>query len=239
MTRGNGSIRSRLSPHPGPQRAPAEELNMMSVIEAHAERYLEGLLPPRDAVLQGMERYASAHDVPIVGPACARVLYQLARLVGARRVFEMGSAIGYSTVWLARAVGPGGGVYFTDGDPANVRRAEAYLRRARVLDRVRLLTGDALQMLKSTEGEFDLIFNDVNKSQYPEVFRLAVPRLRLGGLLVTDNVLWSGRAARPAARGDAQTAAIQRFNRLLYRSPRLFTTIIPLRDGLAVSQRIR
>jgi caffeoyl-CoA O-methyltransferase len=79
----------------------------------------------------------------------------------------------------------------------------------------------------------------VDKEQYPEAFRRALPRLRVGGLLITDNVLWSGRTARPAAKADVRTAAIRRFNRLLYRSPRLFTTIIPLRDGLAVSQKIR
>src|SRR5579863_4021946 len=134
---------------------------MTPLIEARTERYLQALLPRRDAVLRDMERYAEAHDVPIVGPACARVLYQLARLSGARRVFEMGSAIGYSTLWLARAVGERGTVYYTDGDSANVRRAEAYLKRAGVLDRVRLLHGDALELLRSTEGEFDLIFNDV------------------------------------------------------------------------------
>ena len=212
---------------------------MTPVLESRTDRYLQNLLPRRDAVVREMERYAAAHDVPIVGPACARVLYQLARLIDARRVFEMGSAIGYSTIWLARAVGSDGVVYYTDSDPANVRRAEANLRRAGVLDRVRLLAGDALQMLKSTQGEFDLIFNDVDKTQYPEVFRLAIPRLRLGGLLITDNVLWSGRAARPAAKGDAHTAAIQKFNQMLYSSKRLFTTIVPLRDGLAVSLRVR
>jgi caffeoyl-CoA O-methyltransferase len=212
---------------------------MPGVLQTPTENYLDALLPARDAVLREMERYAAEHDVPIVGPACARVLFQLARLSRAARVFEMGSAIGYSTLWLARAVGPKGVVYYTDGDAANVRRAEAYLRRARALDRVRLLTGDALKLLRSTEGEFDLIFNDVNKDQYPDVFRLAVPRLRLGGLLITDNVLWYGRAAKPAAKNDAETAAIQTFNRLVYKSPRLFTTIIPLRDGLAVSQRVR
>jgi predicted O-methyltransferase YrrM len=212
---------------------------MTPILEVRTDRYLQDLLPRRDAVLREMEQYAAAHDVPIVGPACARVLFQLASLIRARRVFEMGSAIGYSTVWLARAVGPAGVVYYTDGSAANAHRAEGYLRRARVLGRVRLMTGDALDLLKSTEGEFDLIFNDVNKDQYPDVFRLAVPRLRMGGLLVTDNVLWSGRVAQRAAKPDVRTAAIQKFNRLLYASPRLFTTIIPLRDGLAVSQRIR
>jgi caffeoyl-CoA O-methyltransferase len=212
---------------------------MSGILHAPTEKYLDELLPRRDSLMREMERYAAEHDVPIVGPACGRLLYQLARLAGARRVFELGSAIGYSTLWLARAVGSRGTVYYTDGDPANARRAQTYLQRAGVAKGVRLLTGDALELLRSTEGQFDLIFNDVNKDQYPEVFRLAVPRLRLGGLFITDNVLWYGRSARPAKPGDVQTAAIQKFNHLLYRSPRLFTTVIPLRDGLAVCQRIR
>ena len=123
------------------------------------------------------------------------------------------------------------------------RRLQALQRRldarARVLDRVRLLTGDAVELLRSTKGEFDLIFNDVNKDQYPKVFRLAVPRLRVGGLFITDNVLWSGKVTRPPASNDAETAAIQEFNRLLCTSSKLFTTVIPLRDGLAVSERLR
>ncbi len=207
---------------------------MSGITEHRTEKYLYALLPPRDRVVAEMERYAARHKVPIIGPACARLLYQLARLAGARRVFEMGSAIGYSTLWLARAVGPYGMVYYTDGNPANVRRARSYLRRAMVHDRVTFLTGEALQLFQSTDGPFDLIFNDVSKTQYPEVFRIAVPRLRPGGLFISDNVLWSGRAARAAPRKDATTRAIQRFNRLIYRSDDLFSTIIPLRDGLAV-----
>lgn len=208
---------------------------MAGTLDAQVEKYINTLLPPRDAILREMERYAAEHDVPIVGPACGRMLYQLARLIRSRRVFELGSAIGYSTLWLARAVGPQGTVYYTDSDPANARRAEASLRRAGAADRVMFLVGDALEMLEATPGKFDLIFNDVNKSQYPKVFRLALPRLRAGGLFITDNVLWSGRAARPAARGDVETRAIQQFNRLLYKSRKFFTTIVPLRDGLAVA----
>ena len=212
---------------------------MSEVLADPIESYLNELLPARDAVLQDMERYAAEHKVPIVGPACGRVLHQLARIAGARRVFEMGSAIGYSTLWLARAVGPQAVVFYTDSDPENARRAEAYLKRARVLDRVKILTGDAIKLLRSTKGEFDLIFNDVNKDQYPNVFRLAVSHLRVGGLLIADNVLWYGKVARPPASNDAETAAIQEFNWLLYTSKKLFTTVIPLRDGLAVSERLR
>ena len=207
---------------------------MIRITEKKTEQYIYSLLPRRDAVLRAMERYAARHDVPIVGPACGRLLYQLARLIEARRVFELGSAIGYSTLWLARAVGPEGTVFYTDSDPANARRAEASFRRAGVADRVRILVGDALRMFEATESEFDLIFNDVSKTQYPEVFRLALPRLRSGGLFITDNVLRDGRAARPAPKHDVATRAIQKFNRLLYRPNDLFTTIIPLRDGFAV-----
>jgi caffeoyl-CoA O-methyltransferase len=212
---------------------------MNGIMDVKVEKYISSLLPPRDAVLKAMERYAAKREVPIVGPACGRVLYQLARLVRARRVFEMGSAIGYSTLWLARAVGPHGTVFYTDGDPANARRAEAYLRRAGMLGRVRIQVGDALDVLRRTEGQFDLIFNDVLKDQYPDVFRTAPRRVRLGGLFITDNVLWSGRVARPAPLGDARTRAVQKFNRLVYGSPQLFTTLIPLRDGMAVCERIK
>ena len=210
---------------------------MSGITEAQTERYIYSLLPPRDRVLGDMERYAARHGVPIIGPACGRLLYQLARLIGARRVFEMGSAIGYSTLWLARAVGPRGIVFYTDSDAGNARRAATYFRRAGVMGRVRVLVGDALRLLDSSEGQFDLIFNDVTKIQYPRVFQLAVPRLRVGGLLIADNVLWSGRVARPASRHDAATRAIQEFNRLIYRSRNFFTTIIPLRDGFAVCMK--
>ncbi len=209
---------------------------MNRITERRTEKYIYSLLPARDAVLRDMERYAAKRGVPIIGPACGRLLYQLTRLIKARRVFEMGSAIGYSTFWLARAVGPKGIVFYTDGDPSNARRAEVNLSRAGLLGRVRVLVGDALRLLDSTEGQFDLIFNDVDKTQYPEVFRRAVKRVRVGGLFITDNVLWSGRAARTPARNDAATRAIQEFNRLIYRSPKLFTTIIPLRDGFAVCE---
>ncbi len=211
---------------------------MKSMLEGATEKYIYSLLPRRDAVRREMERYAARHSVPIIGPACGRLLYQLARLVRARRAFEMGSAIGYSTLWLAEAVGPRGKVFYTDGDPANARRAEKHFRRAGVRGRVQVLVGDALEMLKRTGGQFDLIFNDVDKVQYPDVLRLAVPRIRVGGLFITDNVLWSGLVAHPAASGDLNTRAIQKFNRLIYRSSKLFTTIVPLRDGFAVCQKI-
>ncbi len=207
---------------------------MSGILEDGTRKYIHSLLPRRDRVLSEMERYALRHNVPIIGPACGRLLHQLARMIQARRVFEMGSAIGYSTIWLARAVGSKGTVYYTDSSPANAQRAQENFRRAGVHERIKILVGDALESFRSTKGQFDLIFNDVNKTQYPEILRLAVPRLREGGLLVTDNVLWYARVTRPAANGDASTRAIQRFNKMVYRAPNLLTTVIPLRDGFAV-----
>ena len=211
---------------------------MNSVLNLSIEKYLNSLLPERDEVLSEIEAYASSLGIPIIGPACGRLLYQLTRLAGARRVFEMGSAIGYSTIWLARAVGEGGQVFYTDGNPENARRAEAYFKRAGVRDQVRVRVGDALKLLDAEEGTFDLIFNDVDKEQYPETLEKALPRLRSGGLLITDNALWSGRVAIKAHPGDQATRAIQRFNQLIYSNPNLMTTIIPLRDGFSVCQKI-
>lgn len=205
--------------------------------ERRVEEYLYGLLPASGPVLAEMERYAAQHGVPIIGPAVARLLALLVRVSGAKRIFELGSAIGYSTVWLARAAGPGGRVFYTDGDPEKAKRALAYFKRAGVADRITIQVGDALTMLARTPGKFDLIFNDVDKRGYPEVFRAAVRRMRRGGLLIADNVLWSGRAARPAARGDGDTRGIQEFNRLLYSSRELEPVIVPLRDGVAVARR--
>jgi predicted O-methyltransferase YrrM len=213
--------------------APAETLLAPAV-----EAYLERLLPPRDPVLQAMERLARREHIPIVGPACGRLLALLVHLSGARRIFEMGSAIGYSTLWLARAAGPRGCVFYTDSDPARAQRARQFFERAGVLPRVRLLIGDALDCLARTPGSFDLIFVDVDKEQYPAALRLALPRLRPGGLLVADNALWHGRAALPRQMGDAATRAVQEYNRTVFSDPGLFSVLVPLRDGMVVSWKI-
>jgi caffeoyl-CoA O-methyltransferase len=206
-------------------------------IQDDVEQYLYELLPERDAVISEMERYAAEHRVPIIGPAVARLLALLAQVSSAKRIFEMGSAIGYSTIWLARAAGPKGKVIYTDGDPANAKRAGDYFKRAGVAKRIDVHVGDALELLKKTPGKFDLIFNDVNKDQYPDALRVAVPKLKRGGLFITDNTLWSGKAARPAAASDAATLGVQEFNRLVYASKELYPVLIPLRDGVTVCRK--
>ena len=205
---------------------------MGGITVPEVEDYLYSVLPPRDDVLAEMEDDASKNDVAIVGPAVARVLYQFAVISGAKRIFEMGSAIGYSTIWWARAVGEGGRVIYTDGDPKRAEKARRYFDRAGVSQRITVRVGDALEILSEEKAPYDIIFNDVDKTDYPRVFRLALPHLKSGGLFITDNVLWSGKLHRPNP--DAQTKAILEFNKLIYGSKDLFTTILPIRDGVAV-----
>jgi caffeoyl-CoA O-methyltransferase len=209
-----------------------EHWRMGGITVADVEDYLYDMLPPRDEVLAEMEADATKNKVAIVGPAVARVLQQLAIISGAKKVFEMGSAIGYSTIWWARGVGDGGRVIYTDGDPKRAEKARRYFERAGVSQQITIRVGDALEFLSEEKEQYDIIFNDVDKTDYPRVFRLALPRLKKGGLFVTDNVLWSGRLRKPNP--DAETKAILEFNKLICESPELFTTILPLRDGVSV-----
>jgi caffeoyl-CoA O-methyltransferase len=198
------------------------------------ERYLDSLLPARDEVLEEMERQAAQRDIPIVGPAVARVLYQYARLINAKKIFELGSAIGYSTLWWARAVGDGGQVFYTDGDSKNANEARGYFRRAGVEGRIHIHVGDALELLSEQKQEFDIIFNDVDKEDYPRVLHMVSSRLRRGGLFITDNALWYTRVTEAEPKMQS-TRAVQEFNRRLYAMQEFFTTIVPIRDGLSVA----
>jgi len=210
---------------------------MREITEAAVEKYIYAILPERDAVVREIEDQAKKRDVPIVGPAVARVLYQYARLIHAKKVFEMGSAIGYSTIWWAQAVGEDGRVVYTDGDKKNAAEARGYFERAGVEKRIEVKVGDALELLAGQKQEFDIIFNDVDKQDYPRVLDLVLPRLRRGGLFITDNVLWSGRVTESDAKEET-TRAIQEFNRRLYAMPEFFTTVLPLRDGVSVSMKL-
>jgi caffeoyl-CoA O-methyltransferase len=207
---------------------------MRGITSEPVENYLYSLLPARDEVLVEMETAAAKRDIPIVGPAVGRILHQLALMTDSKNVFEMGSAIGYSTIWWARAVGKGGRVFYTDGDRKNADEARGYFQRAGVADRISVHVGDALELLSEQKQQFDIVFCDLDKEDYPRALRLALPKLRNGGLFVADNVLWSGKVAQEDA-DEASTKAIQELNRLLYTSSELFTTILPIRDGLAVA----
>ncbi|HUJ39309.1 MAG TPA: O-methyltransferase [Candidatus Acidoferrales bacterium] len=202
------------------------------------DNYLFSLLPRSDPVLYEMERYASKRDIPIIAPAVGRFFALLAQISGAKRIFEMGSAIGYSTLWLAIGAGPGAEVHYADGSADNARRASDYFQRSGIAGRIRIHVGVAQQELAATAGDYDMIFIDVDKEQYPDTLRLAVPRIRSGGLLLADNTLWSGRAARKAPRGDTRTRGIQQFNRMVYASKELFPVIVPFRDGVTLCRKL-
>ena len=209
---------------------------MGGVTAGPVDDYIYSILPERDDVLREMEDVAAQRKIPIVGPAVGRLFHQLAIMNRVKTVFEMGSAIGYSTIWWARAVGEGGRVYYTDGSKENCEQARRYLERAGVANRVTMRVGDALEILSEFKEPFDVIFNDVDKEDYPRVLKLAGPRVRKGGLFITDNVLWSGRVAEGApGHDDETTRAILEFNQALYKSPQFYTTILPLRDGVAIA----
>jgi len=218
---------------------------MTSFTDTRVENYLYAMLPSREPVLQEIERQAKERDIPIVGPAVGRLLYQYAKLIGAKTVFEMGSAVGYSTIWWAKAVGEGGKVHYTDGSRKNADEARRYFQQAGVADRIEVHVGDALELLSERKEQFDVLFCDVDKHDYPRVFNMAAARVRMGGLFLTDNTLWSGRVAYaagnpdlPKPEPDKYTDGIVEFNRLLYSSPDWLTTIIPLRDGVTVAMRL-
>ena len=191
-------------------------------------------------VLHDMEDRAREHGFPIVGRAVGRYLELAARSIGARRVMELGSGYGYSAYWFARAVGDGGVVVCTDGDPVNAERAEAYLGQAGVWDRVTYRVGDALEGMAAEDGDFDVVYCDVDKDGYPDCWRAARDRIRVGGLWLCDNVLWSGHVATGEDREglEGYTAAIQEHNRLVAQDARYVASVIPIRDGVMAALRI-
>ena len=223
-------------------------MERLDVLHPSINEYLLEVIPERDEVLTEMEAYAQENRFPIVGPLVGRVLHQLVLLTNPTRIFEMGSGFGYSAYWMAKALRQQeAGIICTDGSQENADRAAGYLARGGVADRIDYRVGNALEIIDETEGEFDIIYNDIDKDGYPEAFRKAIPRLRSGGLFITDNMLWLGRVVTYDTDADAQgldeeeqwvhntTVGVKELTRLLYNSPDVFTTIIPLRDGVSVA----
>jgi caffeoyl-CoA O-methyltransferase len=206
------------------------------------EAYLTDLarIEHDDPVLVEMEARAEQHRFPIVGRATGRYLELAARSIGARRVMELGSGYGYSAYWFARAVGSDGEVVCTDGDPENARLAEHYLRAAGVWARVHYRVGDALEGFAATTGDFDVVYCDVDKLGYPDCWRAARDRIRVSGLWLCDNVIWSGHVATGTDREGLPgwTAAIREHNQLVAEDNRYVGSIVPIRDGVMVALRV-
>lgn len=193
-----------------------------------------------EPVLLEMEAEGKERGFPIIGRLVGVTVELLARSVGARRVFELGSGFGYSAYWFARAVGPSGEVHGTDGDPANEPKALDYLSRAGLAEPIRWHVGDAVTHLGAAPGEFDVVYNDIDKDGYPAAWTAARERIRVGGLYVCDNVLWSGRVA-VQDRDDPRpvyTQAILEHNRLIAEDDRFISSIVPTRDGVFVALRV-
>jgi len=187
-------------------------------------------------VLLEMEREGRERDFPIIGRNVGVTVEVLARSIGARRVMELGSGFGYSAYWFARAVGEGGEVHCTDGDPDNAEKAEGYLTRAGVWGRVTYHVGDAVEQMAGVDGDFDIVYDDIDKHGYPDAWRAGCERIRVGGLYICDNVLWSGRVVEPDP--DRNTSAILEHNQLIADDDRFRSTIVPTRDGVIVAVRI-
>jgi predicted O-methyltransferase YrrM len=211
---------------------------LAALVDARIEEYLRGLYDDGDPVRREMEVLAAERKFPIVGPLVGRHLSVLARAIGARRVFELGSGYGYSALHFARAVGEGGEVHCTELSEDNVRLAEGFLRRAGVWDRVRYHREEATAALRRLGGTWDIVYNDIDKDGYPATVDLAFAHLRPGGLFITDNVLWSGRVLEGEDDGSAPTRGVREFTRRLFAHPGFLTTIDPTRDGVAVAIRL-
>lgn len=213
------------------------------ILRDEQERYLERLQPPRDPLLREMEEYAAEHDVPIADPEVGRLLDVLTRsralAGGARRMVEVGTAIGYATLLLARAA-PEGRVLTIDRDPEMLERAREFLGRGGVLDRVELVQGEALEVLDRLRPPFDVAWVDAEKGDYRRYLDRLLPHFAVGGLLLFDNLLWKGRvAAPPEGEADAEAEALHSFNAYLMMHPQLRAQVVAVGDGVGIATKIQ
>jgi predicted O-methyltransferase YrrM len=210
----------------------------MTLIDPQVAAYLEQLVPPRHPRTAAIEEEATRTRFPIIGPACGHLCYLLTRLTGARTVFELGSGYGYSTGWFARAVKENGGgtVHHVVWDADLSSKAQEYLEALELADQVQFHVGEAVAALRASAGRFDVIFNDIDKQGYPDALAVIAEKLEPGGLLIADNLLWSGQIFDPQNRTPA-TEGIRTFTQLVTEDPAWTSSLIPIRDGLLVARR--
>jgi predicted O-methyltransferase YrrM len=195
-------------------------------------------VPARDAEVAAMEAYAQEEGFPIVGPACGQLCYQVARMINARQIFELGSGYGYSTYWFARAVRENGGgtVHHVVWDDKLSARAQGHLEKLGLADLVQFHVAEAIAELRQTDGPFDLMFNDIDKHAYPESLPVIRERLRPGGVLIIDNMLWQGRIFDGSIQ-DESTKGVREVTRLLAEDPGWTASLVPIRDGLIIATK--
>lgn len=212
---------------------------MGQIVPDAVERYLSTLNRLGDPVLEEVARAGEAAQLPLIDAEVGGLLRVLAISIGATRILEIGTAIGYSGIWLAGALPAGGMLLTIERDPERARVAREHFARAGLDNRISILIGDAQRMLAKVAGPFDLIFQDGDKAQYEPMLDRLVQLLRPSGVLVTDNILWSGEVVPgfidPPRRNADDTRAIAAYNERLLRETRLFTTLLPIGDGVAIS----
>jgi caffeoyl-CoA O-methyltransferase len=206
------------------------------IVEPRVESYIATLGASPDPVLAAMEALAERRRFPIVGRQAGSMLGLLARCIGARSVLELGSGYGYSALWFARALPPGGTVICTDLSEDNRDLALGYFRTAGLESRIDFRVGHGLSIAREQKPGFDIVFCDIDKEDYPSSVEVVVPLLRSGGLFITDNTLWRGKVADEGT-GDATTEAVRAFNRLVFSRPDLECVILPIRDGLTICRK--
>ena len=211
---------------------------MITISYDKVQEYIASLVPPREPELLEMEKYAEKHDFPIIGPACGYYCYQLARTIQAKSIFELGSGYGYSTAWFAKAVRENGGgvVHHTVWDEELSKRAAGHLSRLGSADLVKFHNAEAVETLRQTPGPFDIIFNDIDKEGYPDSLPVIKEKLRPGGLLIIDNMLWHGQTLDPNDHEES-TEAIRRFTRDITADPDWIVSLAPMRDGMIIAYK--
>src|SRR5258705_10265496 len=212
---------------------------MGQIVPEAIERYLSGLNRCSDALLDEIARGNVTRGLPLVDPEVGALLRVMAMSIGAARVLEIGTAIGYSGIWLAGALPADGMLLTLEKDEERAREARDNFARAGLANRVSVIVGDAQLKVAKVSGPFDLIFQDGDKMLYTPLLDRLVALLRPGGLLITDNVLWDGEVApgftKTPHRDAADTRAIGEYNERVAAHPQLLTTIVPLRDGVSIS----
>lgn len=203
----------------------------MSAVSTDVD-YLEGIHPPMGPVLEEMLKTGRAEGVPIVQAATGRLLRVLVAAMAPKRVLEIGTAIGFSTLWMAGALPSGGRIDTIDPDRSRTDRARKYWLRAGVTDRVRVVNEPALRVLPRLAPGIEFAFIDAIKTEYSAYLDALLPKMAPGGMITVDNVLWSGRIA--AGEHDENTDALRAFNEKFLRHEQLDATIVPVGDGVGI-----
>jgi len=201
--------------------------------------YLERLAPRREALFKEMEAYALENDVPIVGPHVGALLHIIAKMSNAKKILELGTAIGYSGTWLAKALPSDGKLITIEWDKESARIANENFEKGGVSEKIELKVGSAHELLPKMKGRFDIIFNDIDKEGYVDILPYCISHIKKGGLLITDNILWEGNAAKKLSKeDDLETVTIREYTKRIFEHPELFTVIVPIRDGISISMRL-